>query len=281
MKKKISFFALLLLLISISSASIELPKPTSKFFVNDFANVINSSDEETILNMASRLYEESENSTQVVVVTIDSLNGYSIEEYANELFNTWGIGDKERNDGVLILLSVGDRESRIEVGYGLEGVLTDSGTGRIQDEYMIPYYENNNFSKGLVSGTEAVCDIINGELVIDGKINNDTQWSLTDFVMYIVLGALLSIPIYLSFKKFRVYIFVISGVVLRLGGDSLLMLPKYIFYIFLGIFCTGLFFCIDFIRYIYSVMGGGRFSGGGRSSGGSGSSGGGGSSRGF
>ena len=64
MKKIFSFFALLLIL-STASASIDLPKPTSKFFVNDFANVINSSDEETIFNISSRLYEESGNSTQI------------------------------------------------------------------------------------------------------------------------------------------------------------------------------------------------------------------------
>ena len=166
---------LLLLLISISSASIDLPKPTSKFFVNDFANVINSSDEETIFNIASSLYTESGNSTQVVVVTIDSLNGYSIEEYANELFNTWGIGDKKKDDGVLILLSVGDRESRIEVGYGLEGVLTDSGTGIIQDEYMIPYYKNNDFSKGILKGVEATCAVINGELTVNSSRKNSSN----------------------------------------------------------------------------------------------------------
>jgi len=107
------------LLITVSFAEIRIPKPTSKFFVNDFANVINADDEEKIFNIAKSLYEDSGNSTQLVVVTIDSLAGYSIEEYANTLFNTWGIGSKKENDGVLILLSVGDRKSRIEVGYGL------------------------------------------------------------------------------------------------------------------------------------------------------------------
>jgi len=183
------------LLITVSFAEIRIPKPTSKFFVNDFANVINADDEEKIFNIAKSLYEDSGNSTQLVVVTIDSLAGYSIEEYANTLFNTWGIGSKKENDGVLILLSVGDRKSRIEVGYGLEDILTDSGTGRIQDEYMIPYYKNNNFSNGLVNGTDAISKIINGQLKIEDEIINDNMFY---FILLVILSILLIIPIIFS-----------------------------------------------------------------------------------
>jgi len=119
MKKLINSFVILLLIFSISNAKLILPEPTDRFFVNDFANVIDSEDENIIFNTAREVYKDSGNGTQIVVVTIDSLAGYSIEEYANTLFNAWGIGSKKENDGVLVLLSVGDRKSRIEVGYGL------------------------------------------------------------------------------------------------------------------------------------------------------------------
>ena len=82
---------------------------------------------------------------QIVVVTVQSLGGQSIEEYATELFRKFGIGDKEKNNGVLLLCSTGDRLFRIEVGYGLEGRLTDGKTGRIQDEYIIPYLKENDY----------------------------------------------------------------------------------------------------------------------------------------
>ena len=97
MKKRLLLISLMLL-VTVSFAKMEIPNPTSNFFVNDFANVISASDEQEIFNMAKNLYESSGNSTQVVVVTIKSLDGYSIEEYANELFNNWGIGSKDKND---------------------------------------------------------------------------------------------------------------------------------------------------------------------------------------
>ena len=84
--KKIISFIVAFLLCTVSFAELKIPKPTDEFFVNDFANVISESDEKSILSRAKALYEKSGNSTQVVVVTVKSLDGYSIEEYANELF---------------------------------------------------------------------------------------------------------------------------------------------------------------------------------------------------
>ena len=173
MKRLVCLLMSVFLMICPTLAISNLPSPTSEFFVNDFANVIEAEDEKAIFDMAKSLYQSSGNSTQVVVVTISSLEGNSIEEYANELFNRWEIGSKEKDDGVLLLLAVEDRESRIEVGYGLEGVLTDGKTGRIQDDYMIPYYKNNDFSEGLKSGTKAIIDVLNGNLEIsEAKIDD-------------------------------------------------------------------------------------------------------------
>src|SRR5574344_2901975 len=163
MKSKKIIMALLSfgILFSISFGEMNLPEPTDEFFVNDFANVITEADEQAIFEKSKSLYEATGNSTQVVVATVNSLDGYSVEEYANALFRKWGIGSKDKNDGVLILLAVQDRKSRIEVGYGLEGVLTDGGTGKIQDEYMLPYYKEDNFSEGLKSGASKIVDVIN------------------------------------------------------------------------------------------------------------------------
>ena len=69
-----------------------------------------------------------------MVVTVNSLDGDAIEDYANKLFRQYGIGDSKKNNGVLILLSIQDRKCRIEVGYGLEGTLTDGNTGLIQED---------------------------------------------------------------------------------------------------------------------------------------------------
>lgn len=148
-----------------ATASIDLPEPTSNFFVNDFAGVIDSEYEQQIQNEAVGLYEKT--GAQVVVVTIDSLNDEALEEYAIMLFNEWGIGSAEEASGVLMLVSVGDRKSRIEVGYGLEGILPDGKTGRIQDNYMIPYFEKGDYGIGITNGFFAIVQEVYSEYGID------------------------------------------------------------------------------------------------------------------
>jgi len=147
------------------ATSVDLPKPTSNFFVNDFANVIDSEYEKQIQNEAVSLYDKT--GAQVVVVTINSLNDEPLEEYANALFREWGIGSAKEDNGVLILVSIGDRMSRIEVGYGLEGALPDGKTGRIQDNYMIPYFKDGEYGKGILNGFLAIVKEVYTEYGID------------------------------------------------------------------------------------------------------------------
>lgn len=130
------------------------PKPSEKFFVNDFANVIDDADEEEIYSKAVAL--QNSTTAQVVVVTVDDLNGEEPADYALNLGREWGVGDKEKDNGVVILLSENDREIYIAVGYGLEGALPDSKTGRIIDYYGLEYLKNDDFSKGLLNITNAV-----------------------------------------------------------------------------------------------------------------------------
>ena len=142
-----------------------IPEPTNDFFVNDFAKVIDASDEQAIQFAAVQLQEAT--TAQVVVVTVDSLQGEPLEDYAYQLFKQWGIGTAQQNNGVLILVSVGDRQSRIEVGYGLEGALPDGKTGRIQDEYMIPYFKDNDYGSGIRNGFLAIVQQVYDEYGID------------------------------------------------------------------------------------------------------------------
>ena len=86
----------------------------------------------------------------------NGLKGAPLEDYSLQILRQWGIGNKEKNNGVLMLISTGDRKSRIEVGYGLEGALTDGVTGQIQDQYMIPYFRKGNYEEGIARGYEAL-----------------------------------------------------------------------------------------------------------------------------
>lgn len=128
------------------AADIDL-EPSSRFFVNDFANVISSEDEDAMYAMGVQLYQKT--TAQVVVVSVDSLEGMDIAEYGVQLGRQWGIGDKEKNNGVLLVFSKNDRQVGISVGYGLEGALTDTKTGILLDTYAIPPFKKNEFSTGL------------------------------------------------------------------------------------------------------------------------------------
>ncbi len=171
MKKLIGITTYIVILLSVFvslpcyGSQVDYPKPADNFFVNDFAGVIDPDTERDIQNIAIQLYEKT--SAQVVVVTINSLEGQSIEEYAVNLFREWGIGTAEKNNGVLILIAIEDRWSRIEVGYGLEGALTDAETRRIQDNYMIPAFQEGDYSSGIKNGFLATVYKVYDEYGID------------------------------------------------------------------------------------------------------------------
>jgi len=93
--------------------------------------------------------------TQIVVVTVENLEGMSIEDYSLKVARSFGIGSAEKDNGLLILLALEERELRTEVGAGLEGIIPDGKSGRIQDEYMVPYLKNNNWDEGIKNGYDA------------------------------------------------------------------------------------------------------------------------------
>ncbi|MBQ8765986.1 MAG: TPM domain-containing protein [Clostridia bacterium] len=170
----------LVFLLSLSAFAIDLPEPTSDFFVNDFADVISEENENEMMKIGADLY--SQTTAQVVVVTVDSLEGYDVNEYALELGREWGVGNDETNNGVVLLLSVSDRQVTIQVGYGLEGCLTDAGTGRILDDYAVPYLSNDDFSTGLFEAYKAIAGDVCTEYGVE--LNPDYQISYSDYDYY-------------------------------------------------------------------------------------------------
>lgn len=145
-------------------------KPTDEFFVNDYADVISEEDEQAIYKKGAHLNNST--SAQVVVVTVDTVGDEVISDYALEVGRNWGVGDKEKNNGIVILLAAEDRDVYIAVGYGLEGAMPDSKTGRILDEYGIPYFETDEFSKGLLEVYNAVYN----EVLIEYGISPDEDY---------------------------------------------------------------------------------------------------------
>ena len=173
----ILIISILILSLSFSSFAINIPEPTNDFFVNDFAGVISEEDEQKIMKIGADLY--SQTTAQIVVVTVHSLDGNEVNDYALELGREWGVGSKETNNGVVLLLSVNDREVTIQVGYGLEGCLTDAGTGRILDDYAIPYLSNNDFSTGLLEAYKAIVGDVCTEYGVE--LNPNYQITYDDY----------------------------------------------------------------------------------------------------
>jgi len=133
-------------------AETTIPDATSQFYVNDFADVFTPEEEAKLIDTAVALADEHDG-IQVVITTIESLEGDTINHYALEMYNKYGIG---KNDmGLLILLSTGDREIRVEVGRAMEAYITDSKAGRFIDNYAIPYLAENKFNEGLINLQEA------------------------------------------------------------------------------------------------------------------------------
>lgn len=125
-----------------------LPKPSQREYVVDTAGIVSAEDRAQIEKIGEELREKTK--AEIVVVTVATLDGTDIESYANEMFRSWGIGDAKQNNGVLLLIAKDDRKFRIEVGYGLEGEITDGRAGEILDK-MKPYFRDEKYSEGVLN----------------------------------------------------------------------------------------------------------------------------------
>jgi uncharacterized protein len=135
--------------------------PPLKGRVNDLANLIHPSMSNQLESVLSQL--EQTDSTQIVVLTIPSLEGQSLEEFSLAVVERWQIGQKDVDNGVLLLVAKQERKIRIEVGYGLEGKLTDLMAGRIIRNVMVPQFKMGRFDQGIIDGVSAIVGVVRGE----------------------------------------------------------------------------------------------------------------------
>ncbi len=119
---------------------------------------------------------EAETTNQIAVLTVRSLEGESVESYAEQVFNTWKLGRKGKDNGVLVLVAPTERRMRIEVGYGLEGTLTDVAASRIVRNVMTPRFKEGNFDAGVAEGVQAVI----GQLTGSAEVPADAPSSSTE-----------------------------------------------------------------------------------------------------
>ncbi|MBF0361672.1 MAG: TPM domain-containing protein [Oligoflexia bacterium] len=144
-----------------SSIAREIPELNGR--INDYAQMLST---ETKADLEMRLEElEKSDTTQLVFLSIPSLEGDSLEEFSIRVADKWKIGQKKIDNGVILLVAKNDRKVRIEVGKGLEGKLTDLIAGRIIRENIVPYFKRGNYQDGVVEGIKSIVQVVNGEYI--------------------------------------------------------------------------------------------------------------------
>jgi uncharacterized protein len=207
--------------------------------VVDAANMLDAAERQQLESQLAAF--ERASGIQLVVATLPDLQGYEIEEYSYQLGRAWGIGQRDKNNGVLLIVAQAERKVRIEVGYGLEGTLTDALSSNIINTIIVPQFKTGQFAAGIEQGAQAIMQALRGEY--QPRIaNNDRQGHLSGMLFWLLL--------------FGVVVIFLGG----MGGGGFGG----------GYGRRGIFYPIG--------MGGGGFGGGGGFSGGGGSFGGGGAS---
>ncbi len=181
-KKIISFFTFLLFT-SVLLAQTFPDKPNR--LVNDYTNTLSPSEIEALENKLVAFDDSS--STQVAVVLIRSLEGYDVSDYAVRLAESWGIGSRGKNNGVLLLASLGDRRVTIQTGYGVEGALPDAITKRIITNEITPNFKQGNYYRGLDEGTDAIIAYTRGEYKNDKPQKSSEKGGSVGFIILIIV----------------------------------------------------------------------------------------------
>ena len=129
--------------------------------INDEAHIFSQNERDELLNLVQNFEQNS--TTQIAIVTLNSLGNRSIEELSLEIARGYKLGQKESDNGVLLLVAPNEKKVRIEVGYGLEGTLTDAVASQIINSVMIPEFKNGNMSEGVKEGVLAIIKVASGE----------------------------------------------------------------------------------------------------------------------
>ena len=183
-KHGLLFFSLVLLSYSLWAA-ITFPQLSGR--VVDNAHIISPGDKDRLTQLLAQ--HEDETTNQIVVVTLKNLQGYSIEEYGYQLGRHWGIGQKGINNGVLLIVAPNERKVRIEVGYGLEGTLTDALSHSIIQDELLPQFRKQNYVQGIKDGVNAILAVLKGSYQSERKsqLSLQERGSIFIWIFFIAL----------------------------------------------------------------------------------------------
>jgi len=193
---KASFFLFYIFCSSLAIAQYTIPeKPKGKeqTSVYDYINLLSPSEKTTLEQKLIR-YSDS-TSTQIVIAIINSTQGENINYLGAQWGQKWGIGQKGKDNGVLILLAKNDRKIAINTGYGVEGSLTDAMSRRIIQKVIIPHFKTDNFYTGLNSGSNAIFRVLNGEFKEERTFNDNQGFpfqAILPFIIFVIILIIIS-----------------------------------------------------------------------------------------
>jgi len=193
----IAAVAWLILANPVAQAAMSFPALSGR--VVDDANVLSPDTKDQLAALLAQ--EEKQTRNQIVVATLKSLGGYPIEDYGYQLGRHWGIGQKGKDNGALIIVVPSTHDVRIEVGYGLEGQLTDAQTKIVIEEYMLPAFRRGDYNGGVLAGTNAVLQLLGGVTLSppqysdtdeDGRSHGGFPWGFVVMILFwLVFGRFL------------------------------------------------------------------------------------------
>ncbi|MDR2954357.1 MAG: TPM domain-containing protein [Prevotella sp.] len=191
MKKRLYIlFILVLSSLMMQAQDEDLPDPMSPpRLVNDFAKLFDSA-QLSDLEQIALAYNDT-TSTQIYVVTVSDLKGYDVSDFAIRLGEKWHIGQKDKNNGVLILIKprIGNERGQVFIatGYGVEHILTDARTGRIIDQYMKPYLQNGDYYNATKAAMYTIIRYLAGEFQADDESEDSTGAIIANIIVILIV----------------------------------------------------------------------------------------------
>lgn len=188
-------FLLIAFALSVSTFALGQQKaipPHNGQWVHDEAHVLSANDVAQLEYVLK--HERDSTSNQIAVLIVNSMEGDDIDSYANRVFNEWKLGNEKKDNGVLFLIAIQDKRMRIEVGAGLEGVLTDAQSSRINRNQVAPFFRQGDYAGGVKAAVVAIIQTIKGEYTNDEPIKRrskkPTSWvSLIVILIFIILAS--------------------------------------------------------------------------------------------
>jgi uncharacterized protein len=185
----VSFIGSTVLFPSLASQALTLeevtnPRQDNGGWVSDMADILSDRTEAKLNRLISKL--EQTNGTEIAVVTVpETIPAESPKTFATQLFNYWGIGKAEENNGVLLLISKSDRRVEIETGYGIENILPDAQVSNIINTQITPEYKKGNYDRGTLDGIKAVITVLNG------SASPSRNWYVLGFFAFLLFEGIL------------------------------------------------------------------------------------------